>query len=167
MNCILVEARQHNIIRINELINQAKVFLRNNGVDQWQDGYPGLVDIENDIRENRGFLCLVNEKIVGYLCISFDGEPAYEDINGKWLSIQPYVVVHRLALDNDFKGQGLSSKVFRLVEEMSVKKSVHSFKIDTDIDNKIMKHILEKNEFHYCGEINFQNSLKLAYEKLI
>lgn len=39
--------------------------------------------------------------------------------------------------------------------------------MDTDNDNQIMKHLLEKNGFQFCGTICFDNSEKIAFEKLI
>ena len=163
----LTAARQQDLPRIMELIAQAKAFLKENGVDQRQDGYPEQSHIENDILTGAGYLCVDQGQMVGYLCVDYNGEPAYESLNGAWLSIQPYVVVHRLALDNRVKGRGLASEAFRLVEEMSRERGIHSFKIDTDEGNQIMKHLLVKNGFQYCGTIRFANSEKIAYEKLI
>ena len=163
----LALAQEQNIPRIMALIDQAKAFLKANGVDQWQDGYPDRPCIEKDIEDKIGYLCLLGGKIVGYLCIDFCGERAYDSINGRWISDQPYVVVHRLALDNSVKGRGLTSCVLELVEDMARKRDVHSFKMDTDQDNDIMKHVLQKNGFSYCGTICFDNSEKIAYEKLI
>lgn len=45
-------------------------------------------------------------------------------------------------------------------------RKVGSFRVDTDEDNHIMKHILSKNGFTYCGTIWFDNSVKIAYEKV-
>lgn len=163
----LTAAKQQDLPCIMELIEQAKAFLKESGVDQWQDGYPEQSHIEKDMKNGAGYICVDQGQMVGYLCVDYNGEPAYDGLNGAWLSIQPYVVVHRLALDNRVKGRGLASEVFRLVEEMSRKRGIHSFKIDTDEGNQIMKHLLLKNGFHYCGTINFENSEKIAYEKLI
>lgn len=156
-----------DIPEIMALIAQAKAFLKQNGVVQWQDGYPDLACIERDVARNTGYLCVEQENIIGYLCIDFDGEPAYDKLDGKWLSIQPYVVVHRFALDNTVKGKGIGSKVFQMVGALSRNRGIHSFKVDTDNDNQIMKHLLQKNGFEYCGTICFDNSEKIAYEKLI
>lgn len=163
----LVKAKEKDVPRSMELIEQARAFLRENGVDQWQDGYPDEAVIRADAAAGRGYLCMEDGRSVGYLCADFDGEPAYGGIEGRWLSEQPYVVVHRLALDNAVKGRGLASQVFRLVEELALGRGVHSFKIDTQTDNKRMRHLLEKNGFQYCGTILFDGDKKLAYEKLI
>lgn len=163
----LVQAKEQHLGRAMELINQAKAFLKASGVDQWQQGYPDEACIARDIKTSKGYLCVQQQEIIGYLCIDFDGEPAYDTLNGKWLSEQPYVVVHRMTFDPNARGTGLASKAFALTEELSRARGVRSFKIDTDNDNKIMKHLMAKNGFTYCGTICFDNSEKIAYEKLI
>lgn len=160
-------AAPEDLGKIMELIDQAKAFLKRNGVDQWQNGYPDQTCIEEDIRKGRGYLCIQDQDVVGYVCIDFEGEPAYDTLDGKWLSIQPYVAVHRLALDASVRGRGLASQVFEETERLARSREIHSFKVDTDNDNQIMKHLLEKNGFQFCGTICFDNSEKIAFEKLI
>lgn len=77
------------------------------------------------------------------------------------------MAVHRLALDASVRGRGLASQVFEETERLARSKEIHSFKVDTDNDNQIMKHLLEKNGFQFCGTICFDNSEKIAFEKLI
>ena len=160
-------AAPEDLGKIMELIDQAKAFLKRNGVDQWQNGYPDQTCIEEDIRKGKGYLCILDHDIAGYVCIDFEGEPAYDTLDGKWLSIQPYVAVHRLALDASVRGRGLASQVFEETERLARSREIHSFKVDTDNDNQIMKHLLEKNGFQFCGTICFDNSENIAFEKLI
>ena len=82
-------AAPEDLGKIMELIDQAKAFLKRNGVDQWQNGYPDQTCIEEDIRKGKGYLCILDHDIAGYVCIDFEGEPAYDTLDGKWLSIQP------------------------------------------------------------------------------
>ena len=77
------------------------------------------------------------------------------------------MAVHRLALDASVRGRGLASQVFEETERLARSKEIHSFKVDTDNDNQIMKHLLEKNGFQFCGTICFDNSETIAFEKLI
>lgn len=85
-------AKADHLQRIMELINDAKAYLKSCGVDQWQNGYPDQHSIENDIRKGTGYLCIADEKIVGYVCIDFEGEPAYETLCGKWLAHSPMLL---------------------------------------------------------------------------
>ena len=79
-------AQENDTMRIMELIRQAKAFLKANGVDQWQDGYPEQEDIERDIRDGIGYVMTDDSIIMAYTGIDFRGEPAYDSLkNGKYI----------------------------------------------------------------------------------
>ncbi len=148
-----------------EIINMAKKHLQDQGIDQWQSGYPDAQCITDDIMNQKGYFLVDNQDILGYLCIDFQGEPAYDTLNGNWSSSEDYVVVHRMAFHDNARGKNISGIVFPLVEILSKEKNVQYFRVDTDADNMKMRHILTKNGFHYCGTIWFDNSEKIAFDK--
>ena len=94
------------------LIDQAKAFLKNKGVDQWQDGYPEEQDIAGDIAAEKGYVLTDGDDMIAYCCIDFGGEPAYEGLKGQWLADGPYVVIHRMAVSDAYKGKGLAKRLF-------------------------------------------------------
>lgn len=151
-----------------DFINEAKALLKSRGVDQWQRGYPNEDTIRSDIAGQRGYFLMSEGRYLAYMCIDFDGEPAYDGLNGHWLNNDsPYGVLHRLAIGADSRGKGLATVSFKLAEELMQSRGVGSFRVDTDEDNAVMKHLLAKNGFTYCGTIWFDNSVKIAYEKLL
>ncbi len=102
---------------------------------------------------------------IGYVCVDFAGEPAYDGLKGEWSCEREYVVVHRMAFSDSARGKGLVGGVFALLEELAREKNISYFRIDTDADNQKMQHILKKNAFLYCGTIEFDGSEKLAFDK--
>ncbi|HEY2419995.1 MAG TPA: GNAT family N-acetyltransferase, partial [Neobacillus sp.] len=110
-----------------------------------------------------------DETIVATAVISFEGEVTYKNIyNGEWLSNGEYAVIHRLAVDHNYKGLGISSEIIRNVERMCVEKGVPSIKVDTHEQNLSMQRLLQKNDFSHRGVIYLKNNSKrVAFEKLI
>ncbi len=153
------------VARAFAIINSARQHLKDQGIDQWQDGYPDYACIEMDAKRKVGYFMVVEEEIVGYICIDFDGEPDYNTIDGAWEKEEPFVVVHRMAMTDSARGKNISDRVLKAVEEMSIRKGVHYFRVDTDSGNLKMQHILQKNGFTYRGIITFDNTPKLAYDK--
>ena len=123
--------------------------------------------MHNDISKKQGFVLCAGETIVAYAAVIFNDEPAYENIDGKWLSDWPFFVVHRVAVSDAAVGRGYATEVFREVEKYSVQKQVYSVKVDTNFDNLQMLHILEKLGYQYCGEVYFRGSARKAFEKLL
>ncbi len=152
---------------VMDIIAQAKAFLRAQGIDQWQTGYPESADILGDIERKRGFCIDLCGEIVGYLCLDFAGEPTYDAIEGAWLSDQPYGVIHRCTIAERHRGKGLSKAMFNLCAEECLRRGVGSLRIDTHPDNRIMQHTLPLCGFAYCGVIYWEGEGKLAYERLL
>lgn len=151
-----------------EIIADGRQFQQEQGFVQWTEAYPALPDIAEDIAAGKGYLLREGDTVLGYLCLDFDGEPAYAGITeGSWRWEEPYGVVHRLALNRAGRGRGLSSRVFALVEERCREQGITYLRLNTGLQNSRMQHILEKNGFTRRGIIVFKGSQKYAYDKRI
>ncbi|GAA0181491.1 GNAT family N-acetyltransferase [Clostridium sediminicola] len=163
------KAVKTDIDSIMAIIKQAQDYFKREGIDQWQNNYPNVETIRKDIVDENGYVMLRDNNIVGTIAVSFDGEKTYENIyDGEWISNNDYAVIHRIAIDNNYKGLGLSSEIIKKVEELCLSKDVHSIKVDTQEENSSMKNLLKKNEFKYCGIIYLEDkSERIAFEKII
>ncbi len=148
-------------------VDSGRTFQREQGFVQWTEEYPNLDTLRSDILCQKGYAVKVDGVIAGYLCIDFDGEPAYDTIDGAWRTEEPYAVVHRMAFDRAFRGMGLADAVFSGVESLCRSRGVRNIRVDTDFPNLRMQHVLEKNGFVRCGVVVFQGSGKIAYDKIL
>ncbi|KIA90379.1 GNAT family N-acetyltransferase [Kaistella jeonii] len=153
--------------KIWEILQQAIQRRKNDGSNQWQDGYPNSETAIIDIQNKVGFVLEKNNEIAGYAAIIFDVEPAYENIEGKWLSEGEYAVIHRVAISEKFLGQGIATELFLKIEDFVKSNQVMSIKVDTNFDNIQMLKILDKLEYSYCGEVHFRGSPRKAFEKIL
>lgn len=155
-----------DIPAIMAIIAQAQTYFKQQGIDQWQDGYPNTSVIQNDIRNNNSYVLLNGKQVVATAMISFDGEPTYSDIDGAWLTDYPYAVIHRVAVRTELKGQNLAATFIELTAKMCLQKSIPCIRIDTHRENLPMQRVAQKNGFTYCGVIRLASGAdRLAYEK--
>lgn len=149
-----------------EIIADGRQFQQEQGFVQWTEAYPILPDIAEDIETQRAWLLREGDTVLGYLCLDFDGEPAYDAITGgSWLCDEPYAVLRRLALNA--RGRGLTRVLFDLAAERSREQGITYLRLNIVLQNSRMQHILEKVGFEKRGIIIFQGSGKFAYEKRI
>lgn len=153
--------------RIWEILQQAIALRKQDGSQQWQDGYPNLAVIQKDIDEGYGYVFVSDGYIVAYMAVIFDGEPAYNALEGQWLSNQDYVVVHRVAVAQDVKTKGTATLLMKELEALALARDVFSIKVDTNFDNKAMLRVLEKLGYQYCGEVYLRGAARMAFEKLL
>ena len=158
-----------DIDSVMNIIRQAQEYFKIQGINQWQDNYPNPDVINSDIAKGESYVLLKDDNIVATAAISFDGEKTYESIyEGKWITNNKFAVIHRIAVDNNYKGLGLSSKIIKYVEELCLNKDVYSIKIDTHEENISMQKLLEKNDFKYCGIIYLADkSKRVGFEKVL
>ncbi|MFD2963614.1 MULTISPECIES: GNAT family N-acetyltransferase [Olivibacter] len=153
--------------RIWEILQQAIELRKQQGSEQWQDGYPNPEAVKQDIDKGYGYVLISKNDILAYMAVIFDGEPAYEALEGEWLSNEKYVVVHRVAVAQDIKTKGAATHLMKELEKLAMKRDVYSVKVDTNFDNKAMLRILEKLNYQYCGKVYFRGGARMAFEKLL
>ena len=167
MNYNFRKATPSEIPQIWTIIQQAIVRRKNDGSQQWQDGYPNEDVIKQDITKGIGYVLTDDNTIIGYAAIIFNEEPAYELIKGTWLTNEEFVVVHRVAISDNYIGKGLAQKIFLFTEDLAIENKIFSIKVDTNFDNIPMLKILEKLGYSYCGEVYFRGDARKAFEKIL
>ena len=162
------KATASDIDCIMKIIRQAQAYFKKNGINQWQNNYPNNETIKGDIGSGYGYVLEDRGEIIGTVAVSFDGEKTYDVIyDGEWLSSGEYAVIHRMAVDDAYKGRGLSSIIIKHIENICLGRGVHSIKIDTHSENISMQRLIKKNDFKYCGIIYVEDkSARLAFEKI-
>ena len=139
------------------VIKGAKEFQKEQGFIQWTDEYPNESTIIEDIRDKKGYVIKDGNKIAGYMCIDFSGEPAYENINGKWNTDLPYAVIHRMAISGKYREKGLSTFAFNLIEDFCLSKNVENIRVDTDFQNRRMHQQMTRLISSYQRQITYSN----------
>ena len=145
-------------------IEDARVYHRSLGFEQWHPDYPTQQTIHDDIAQNIGYAFVNEDGVIGYCCIIIGDEPAYHEIDGAWRTDRPYAVVHRMAFSGNARGRGLSREAFDLIKAFCLSNQIDAIRLDTQDENKVMQHILAREGFAYCGLIQFDGGPKLAYE---
>ena len=159
-----------------DILEQAKAYLRESGVDQWQEGYPNREALAADIEAGRGWLfeCVDNGEVAGYECVAMTPEVCYREIDGAWLTEgENYAVIHRAMAAARYRGTRLAAEMFSFAAELAAGMGRLSVRVDTHRDNKAMNRLCEKQGFTYCGVVDLglvdpaSDSLRNAYEKIL
>jgi GNAT superfamily N-acetyltransferase len=161
------KAQMSEASQIWEILQQAILRRKEDGSTQWQDGYPNLQVVHNDIEKDQAFVLVEEKTIVGYSAVIINYEPAYDKIEGKWLTTDDFVVIHRVAISERHLGKGLAKMIIPYVEDYALKNDIYSIKADTNFDNIAMIKIFEKMGYTLCGLVYLRESPRKAYEKVL
>ena len=161
-----------DICDLMKIFDEARGTIATLGIDQWQDGYPSHKIVLTDIELSRSYSAVIDGEICGTFVLVDDGEVTYDKIyDGHWITgddSQSYVAIHRVAISVKNRGQGVSTSIINYAADYAKSLSRSSLRIDTHEGNKVMRRMLEKHGFTYCGIIYLENGhSRVAYEKIV
>jgi len=161
------KATMDQVDEIWKILSDAILRRKADGSNQWQDGYPNMNVMKSDIEHGLGYVVTSDERVVAYCALIFNNEPAYADIEGAWLSDGEFLVLHRVAVAQDYLGKGLTKFILKAIETVAMEHQVFSIRADTNFDNAAMLTLFERNGYAYCGEVYFRGSPRKAFEKVL
>ena len=161
-----------DIGEVMPIFEEARKTIAALGIDQWQNGYPSEDVIVADVELDQSYVCEIDGKICATFAMLENGEQTYDKIyDGHWLTgdkSRDYIAIHRVAISVYSRGSGLSGKIIDFAADFAMEKGRRSLRIDTHRGNAVMRRMLEKNGFQYCGIIYLENGdERVAYEKVI
>ena len=142
--------------------NARKIMHSCGNLHQWSESYPGREIVLSDIDGGHCHVLLDNDEIIGTMSLIPGPEPTYSAIDGEWSNDAPYFVIHRMAAT--VPGRNIAQRLFEWAFGYILSRGCSVIRIDTHMDNVIMKHILEKYGFTMCGIIRLpDDTLRDAY----
>jgi len=146
--------------RMEEIYALARGFMRkHDNPSQWAGGYPQTELLEKDIEAGKSYVCEEEGEIVATFYFAMEEDPTYRIITGgRWLSEEPYGVIHRIASVKKGAGSFCINYGFERCKNL---------RIDTHEDNYVMQNMLIKNGFCRCGTIFLENGdPRIAFQKI-
>lgn len=159
----ITKASADDLQKILQIYSNARDFMKKTGnKDQWKNHYPPKELLEADIKKGNLYVVKTKEdSVCGVFAFIIGSEPTYAKITqGQWLSSTEYGTLHRVA------GDGTVHGIFHAMVTFCSNQISH-LRIDTHNDNKVMQHLILKNDFQECGIIYLSDgSPRIAYERL-
>lgn len=167
MPLALVKAREEDLPRVVNLIDEARAALKADGVDQWQGKDPTPEDLSENIKAGCCYF-FKDDTVVGMAVLKEGADPTYDVIDGKWLTDGDYLTVHQFVVDDNRKGEGMSRRMMERIFAYAKFKGIPAIRIDTHADNFRMRGLIESAGFTYCGVITVADGTeRVAYEQVI
>ena len=137
-------------------------------IDQWDSTYPNRKIITEDIRNKTFYIFLINDEIIGGINIDKIQDKTYLDIEWKDKG-NKFLVVHRLAVRQEFWKKGIGNKLMIFVESLVKEKKLNSIRLDTYSSNPIAINFYLNLGYIKKGEIFLKPNKNEYYcfEKLI
>lgn len=162
-------AREDDLDAMEAILAQAKADLI--PIGQWNEFYPAREDFVADMVRGECHVLTCGGQVGGFFTLTAQPEPIYDAItDGKWSSDQPYSVIHRCAVAEQWRGSGLAGEMAAAWEKLARGMGLGWLRVDTHRKNKPMLGLLRKSGFQYRGNVLVDvppphDPRRVAYEK--
>ena len=155
------QAHADDLHDIKAIIDNGREYLKQQGLNQWQMGYPNQDTIATDLELKQGYVLVVDETIAGYAAVIVGEDPVYKC----------YVTLHRFAMSNEFRGQKLAQRFMTAILSYFYAQNQRDFRIDTHPENFAMQAVITGNGFQKQGHVYIQEgedrNIRWAYQLVL
>jgi ribosomal protein S18 acetylase RimI-like enzyme len=159
-------ATKDDLPSLMALVRRVVPLMRATGNLQWDETYPNETVFQRDIDLDQLWVSVVDSNIAAVAAVTMDQEADYTQVG--WNIEEPAIVVHRLAVDPAFRGQGAAGAMMQKAEEVAVERGITVLRVDTNTQNEATQRLFPKLGYALAGEISleFRPGLRfLCYEK--
>lgn len=149
---MLRTAKKYELERVMKIIEEGREFLKEQGVNQWQYGSPSRDVIINDINAGISYIYEKSGELVATAMLTTLDED-YENYPTFWSENSSYLAIHRLATSKQFRNQGIAREFLEAIYLFAKSQNIKYLRIDTHLDNKIMRKFLSGFGFEEKGVI--------------
>lgn len=136
------------------MVKRVVPMMRAAGNLQWNDDYPNAEVFLRDIGRGQLWIAEVDAVIAGVTAMTTDEEPDY--IQADWDTMQPALVIHRLAVDPTFRGAGVARALLFKAEEVAISQNLFVVRADTNNENQAAQRLFPSLGYRFAGEISLR-----------
>jgi Sortase and related acyltransferases len=160
-------AAEADLPAIMEIIAAVVLQMREEGSDQWDEGYPARANFRADIEHGCLYVDAEGEELRAVACFNRDEPAEYAPI--QWSREEAAIVIHRLAVHPTHRNRGIAKELFRFAEELARRDGTSYIRSDTYSLNTRMNALFAKMGYRRTGVIRFlgRRSDFYCYDKVL
>ena len=159
-------AVREDVGAVLELLRRVVPSMRAAGNLQWDEHYPSAAVLEHDVAQRQLWVAEIDAALAGMIAVTTGQEPEYG--HAGWDIEEAGVMVHRLAVDPEFRGGGVAAALMKKAEDVAAERGIPTVRTDTSLENEAAQRLFVKLGYRKTGEIglSFRPGLRvICYEK--
>jgi len=132
---------------------------------QWDETYPDRARFARDIDNGSLFVAcsspldeavgeVDSRSVIGFITVDQDEPPGYLGL--PWTDRGDFLVIHRFAVDGDWRGAGVATTLEAFVCNLAVDRGANQIKVDTYSTNATMQAFLIRKGYSKVGDMEFR-----------
>jgi ribosomal protein S18 acetylase RimI-like enzyme len=137
-----------------DILDACRNHMNLHGIPQWNEHYPKILNVQNDIQKQEGFGYFSDDKLVGIIVLNDFQDAEYLEIEWRFPN-EKVGVIHRLAVHPDFQGKGIAGQLMRFAEKQFSKQGYRSIRLDAFTKNPSALAMYDKMGYERRGQVYF------------
>lgn len=137
--------------------------LRASGIEQWDEIYPSLRDIETDLAADSLYLAMDDTSPCGMIVPNEIQSPEYDPV--PWRHHGRILVIHRLAVHPQFQRRGVAESLMLFAEDYARRHRYDAIRLDAFTLNPGALKLYAKMDYQHAGYIHLRKGQFICYEK--
>ncbi|APG60742.1 GNAT family N-acetyltransferase [Christiangramia salexigens] len=166
---MITKAQLKDLPEIKSLTEACATAMIKKGIYQWNEHYPSLEKLQDDIKDGELYILRENSEILGIIVITETMDEEYIPV--KWLSAnESNIYIHRLATHPKVWGKGYAQQLMDHAENFAKQEGYSSVRLDTFSQNLRNQRFYEQRGYKRLGDIYFPKQSEhpfYCYELLI
>ncbi len=134
-------------------------------VFQWDEIYPDVQTLKNDILQKEMFVGVEENQIVSVYVLNTQSDPEYQ--SGAWQIPENYKIIHRLCIRPDFQNQGLAVQTMLHIEKTLKAEKFAAVRLDAFVHNPAALHLYQKLGYQIVGCVTWRKGSFYLMEKIL
>ena len=122
------------------------------GIMQWDEHYPSLTLLQQDIEAGELFKYVTDERIAAVCVLTGNQDKEYETVEWRHPEARA-LVVKRLAVEPDFQNRGIAVELMEFAEDYAVKNGFTSIRLECYASNKAALNFFANRGYQVAGEV--------------
>ncbi len=149
------------------IIKEVIIHMNEQGIDQWDEVYPNIEIITQDLKEKCAYGYFDNDELSGYVAINKTYPPPYDKFKWK-VNNGEFLVVHRLMIKPDKQGKGIAKQLMSFAEEFIRGNGYKAIRLDAFSLNPVAISLYEHIGYSKVGSgASRKGGLCYFYEKVL
>lgn len=161
------KATSNDLNSIMNIIKETVEEMRSYNNTQWDENYPQAKNFAHDIEKEDLYVEDIDDDVAGFICVNYIEPDEYTGLN--WSLDEKSMVVHRMAVNNAYRNQGVATSLMEFAEELARENNIGYLKTDTYSINTKMNSLFKKCGYKLIGEMSFLGKEKpfYCYDKVL
>ncbi|MGE4214854.1 MAG: N-acetyltransferase family protein [Anaerotignaceae bacterium] len=148
---------------IIEIYQTATQHLDAIGIHQWDEAYPSIAIIKEDIQSQEMYIGLIDNKIVAAFTLNPNYDEEYATGNWQYPTLS-FLVLHRFCVTPKYQNKGIGTQTMAFIEN-TLKEGTQCLRLDAFSINPSALRLYEKFGFTKVGEVTFSKGVFFLFEK--